>query len=329
MPANLTPEYLEAEKQFREAATPEDKLQALRHMAAVIPKHKGTEKMRADLKRRISKLTAAMQKAKKSGRRVQLDYVQREGAGQVVLAGAPNSGKSSLLEALTNARPEIAPYPFTTQRPFPGMMPYEDIQIQLVDIPPLAEDATPPWVSNVMRNADGILLVINLADLDVIGQAEALLVQLRNAKLEAVRRDEEDERVGWLRRPSLVAATQADAAGAADRVRQLEAWVGGRFPVAPVSSVSGAGLDDLREKTFRLLRLVRVYSKVPSSPPDLTNPFVLREGSTVLDVARMVHKDFASHLKYAKIWGRDKFDGQRVHKDHAVHDRDVLELHMR
>lgn len=329
MPANLTPEYIEAERHFREAQTPEEKLSALRHMAAVIPKHKGTEKIRGDIRRRISKLQDTIRQARKASRRAQIDYVEREGAGQIVLVGAPNAGKSSLLTALTNAHPEIAPYPFSTQRPFPGMMTYEDIQIQLVDTPPLAEGMTPPWLTNVVRTADGSVILVNLGQPDVIGQAETALSELRKGKVEPVRQEEEDERIGWLRKPTILAGVQQDRDGAAPRARELSAWARERFPVVSTSAHSGEGLDDLREEIFRLLRLVRIYSKMPSKQPDLTKPFVLKQGSTVVDVARLVHKDFAQNLEYAKIWGREKYDGQRVHKDYAVQDKDVLELHMK
>ncbi len=328
MPANLTPEYLEAEKVFKEAATPEEKLEALRHMMAVIPKHKGTEKMRADIKKRISKLQDATQKARKSGaRRAQIDHVEREGAGQVVVLGPPNAGKSSLLVALTNAKTEVAPYPFSTQRPIPGMMAFEDVQIQLIDTPPLAEGMTPPWLSNTIRNADGALLMISLAEVDVMGQAEMVLAEIQKGKVEAVRDPEEDDRIGWLRKPTIVAGTQIDREGAASRLRELQAWVGERFPTLGLSSESGEGLDALRKEAFQMLRLVRVYSKIPQKPPDMTKPFVVKQGSTVLDVARQVHKDIAGGMKFAKIWGQGKYDGQRVKMDHAVQDGDVLELH--
>jgi small GTP-binding protein len=328
MPANLTPQYLDAEKAFKEARTPEEKLEALRHMMAVIPKHKGTEKMRADIKKRISKLTDSLQNARKSGgRRAQIDFVEREGAGQIVVVGTPNAGKSSLLAALTNAKSEIAPYPFSTQRPVPGMMNFEDIQIQLIDTPPLAENMTPPWLSNTVRNADGILILIDLADAGLISQAETVLAELRKGKVEAVREAEEDERVGWVRKPTIVAGTRIDLEGAASRVRDLRAWAGERFPVLGLSAESGDGLDDVRSEVFRLLRLVRVYSKIPQKPPDMTKPFVVTEGSTVIDVAKLIHKDIANSMTYAKIWGKDKYDGQRVKMDHAVQDGDVLELH--
>ncbi|MCK4545886.1 MAG: 50S ribosome-binding GTPase [Candidatus Eisenbacteria sp.] len=329
MPANLTPEYLQAEKAFKEAQTSEEKLEALRHMMAVIPKHKGTEKMRADIKTRISKLTEAIQKSGKTGRRAMIDHVEREGCGQITILGAPNSGKSSVLAALTNANTEIAPYPFSTQHPIPGMMSYEDVQIQLIDTPPLAESMTPTWLSNTARNADGILLLVNLAEADILSQAEMLLNEIRKGKVEPVREDGEDERVGWFRRPTIIVGAQVDQAGALSRVRELRAWVGDRFPVVILSTATGEGLNSVRRELFQLLRLVRVYSKMPQKPPDLTKPFVVKQGDTVLDVARLVHKDFAENLTFAKIWGEGKYDGQRVKTDHAVHDGDVLELHLK
>lgn len=329
MPANLTPEYLEAEKWYREAQTPDEKMEALRRMASVIPKHKGTEKMRADIKKRISKLTDSMQQARKSGRRAQLDHVEREGAGQLVIAGAPNAGKSSLLAALTNAKPDVAAYPFATQKPLPGMMLYEDIQIQLVDTPAMAEEMTPPWLRNTIRNGDGVLLLINLAEEDVAAQADMLMAEIEKCKVELVREEEEDERIGWMKKPAIVVGVQTDQDRSGEREKETRTWLGDVLPMVTVSTTSGDGLDDLRRAVFDLLRLVRVYSKIPSKPPDMTHPFVLKRGSTVLDVARLIHKELASNLKHARIWGHAKYDGQNVHRDYAVQDGDVLELHMR
>jgi len=229
--------------------------------------------------------------------------------------------------AVTNARTEVASYPFSTQRPIPGMMAFEDIQIQLIDTPPIAEGMTPPWLSNTIRNADGALLMVNLAEADVIGQAEMVLAEIQKGKVEAVRDPEEDERIGWLRRPTIVAGSQIDREGAASHLRELQAWVGERFPILGLSAESGEGLDALREEAFRMLRLVRVYSKIPQKPPDMAKPFVVKQGDTVIDVANQIHKEVAGSMKYAKIWGQGKYDGQRVKMNHAVQDGDVLELH--
>ena len=164
MPANLPPDYLRVEQRYREAATPEAKVEALQEMLAVIPKHKGTDHLRADLRKRLSAHRKEAQQTKKKGTRAaQLDHIEREGAGQVALVGVPNAGKSSIVAACTSAAVEVADYPFTTLRPAVGMMAFEDIQIQLVDLPPIHPDYTESWAFNIVRNADLTLLTIDLS----------------------------------------------------------------------------------------------------------------------------------------------------------------------
>ena len=152
MPANLTPQYLEAERRFRQATSPDEQLEALEAMMATIPKHKGTEHMRADIRRRMAKVrTEAARSKKAAAKGPTWHHVPREGAGQIALVGAPNAGKSRLLAALTNANPVVAPYPFSTRTPLPGMVPFEDINIQLVDLPPIAPETAEPWLFALAR----------------------------------------------------------------------------------------------------------------------------------------------------------------------------------
>ena len=172
MPANLPPQYFEAEKRYREARTTRDKLKCLEEMLTIMPKHKGTDKLRADLRRRISKLKDMGQARKGPGRRPPVYFLEKEGAGQVALLGLPNTGKSSLLAALTNAQPVIADYPFTTRIPLAGMMTYENVQIQLIDTPPVSPDYLEPWYPDLLRRADAWLLVVSLAEGEVLDQVE-------------------------------------------------------------------------------------------------------------------------------------------------------------
>ena len=137
------------------------KIAALEKMLATLPKHKGTEKIQADLRRRLSQARKDSLK-KGAGHAAPFYFVEREGAGQVALVGPANSGKSSLLRALTHARPEVADYPFTTRLPMPGMMTYENVQIQLVDLPPLAAEFMEPWLPQVLRNANASVLVLDV-----------------------------------------------------------------------------------------------------------------------------------------------------------------------
>jgi hypothetical protein len=339
MPANLTPEYLEADRAFKEAATSAEKIAALEHMLAVIPKHKGTEKMQGELRRKLAKLR---QEAARPARgigpsRGSLIYqVEKEGAGQVALAGAPNTGKSALVARLTHARPEVADYPFTTRIPTPGMMRFEDIQIQLVDLPPLDPQYGEPWVPQAVRNADAALIVVDLAALDLLDEIENTISMLEKAKVGVAARDPMP--FGYVQRPALVVANKVDLPGARANFDAFRELYSERFPAVSVSAETGEGLDALQRAIFDLLGILRVYTKEPGKKPDLTSPYVLKVGATVGDLAGRVHKDILAHLKYARVWGHPssasgglraggKFEGQMVHRDHRLADRDVVELH--
>jgi len=314
MPANLPPEYYEAEKNFKEAPPGPARVAALEALIATVPKHKGTDKLRADLRRRLSKLRDEAQKRKKGGRG-DLYTVPREGAAQVALVGFPNSGKSSVLAVLTNAKPLIAEYPVTTVTPLQGMMPYEDIQLQLVDLPPIGNESTDGWVSGILRVADVLLLVVDLTD-SPEAQAELLVEQLKewNIHLGAIKR-------------ALIAANKSDAPDAEKSFRSLIDKYPG-IPVIKISTVAHEGLEELRRAIFDAAGIVRVYTKEPGKDADMGKPFTLPSGSTVLDLAGMVHKDFASGLRFACIWGSSKFPGQRVQRDYELKDGDVVELHI-
>lgn len=330
MPANLPPQYSKAEDQYRGATTPADRLEALRVMFRLLPKHKGTEKLQSDLKQKISRakedIEGGKHGAKKSG---PSHRVPKEGAGQVVLVGAPNVGKSAILAALTNARPEVAPFPFTTRAPYPGMMAWEDVRLQLVDLPPVTPDFLEPWLPGIVRSADAALLVVDLGSDDVADAAESVLLRMAENHAELVGEppfDVEDETVHHLR--TVLVANKLDADGAGDRLEVIREWFGPRFPIVPISVTRGQGLDDVRRASYDLLGVFRVYTKAPGKPVDRSKPFTLPVGATVLDLAREVHRDFEHALKFARIWGTGVFEGQTVKRDHELHDADVVELHV-
>ena len=327
MAANLTPEYLEAEKRFKSARTTDEKVEALERMLATIPRHKGTEKLQADLKRRLSKLRAGQQRRPVS--RVGLMHrVEKEGAGQVALIGPPNSGKSQLLRRLTHATPEVADYPFTTRTPLPGMMAFEDIQIQLVDLPPVHPDFPETWLYQIIRNADAALLVVDLSDPDLLEDLETTLAELRNAKVElGTPKPTPPNPIGGVLLKTILVGNKLDASGAAEDLEILKELYGGRFPILQVSANTGEGLEGLCRLAFELLELVRVYTKAPGKKADLTAPYVLKRGSHLIDLAAMVHHDFLSQLKYARVWGHGRFEGQMVNRDYRLVDKDVIELH--
>ena len=335
MPANLTPQYLAAEQRFKEAVTVQEKIEALEEMMALIPKHKGTEKMRADLRRRLAKLRHEGEKRHGVSRASALYSVPREGAGQIVMVGAANAGKSSLLARLTNAVPEIGDYPFTTRLPQPGMMPYENVKIQIVDMPPIESRYYEPWMGNVIRQGDAVMLVADLSTDELLDEIEDVLNLMEKSRIKIGR----DEELGSESKPvvfkrALLVANKCDVPGARDNLAILKEFFGHRFDHYPVSALSGEGLDVLRHKLFEILDVVRIFTKVPGKKADLSSPpFVLKRGSTVLDLARAVHRDLANSLKFARIWSSDtsqrsvKYDGRMVERTHILEDGDIIELH--
>jgi ribosome-interacting GTPase 1 len=329
MPANLPPQYFEAEKRYRQAKTDEEKLNCLQQMLAIMPKHKGTDKLQADLRRRISKLKKLASQRKKISRRTHGYKVEKEGAGQVVLVGAPNVGKSQILAALTNANPEIADYPYTTQKPFPGMMPYDHIQIQLVDLPPVSPDFMEFWVPAIVRNSDGALLVVDLSSDDLVDQTEMVIKRLKESKVDLGKEEKSiDPRDGVAHKKTLLLANKKDMDGAKDNLEFLKEFYGYRFPIITFSATTKENLNDLKEKIYNLLGIIRVYTKEPGKKPDYTDPIILKKGGKLLDAALSIHKDFARDLKYARIWGKEKYAGQMIQKDHLLHDEDVVEFHI-
>ena len=332
MPANLTPQYMSAEQRFKQASTHEEKIACLEEMLRVIPKHKGTDKLQADLKRRLSKLRQEAQKAAATRRGYTLS-VEAEGAGQIVMVGPPNVGKSALLAALTKAAPEVADYPFTTRRPMPGMMTFENVQIQLVDMPPISHEYMESWMSQITRNADALLLVVDLGDPGVLDAVELIAEVLQEWKILPTARlltaEEQDALdVGVVPRRALLLGNKYDMLASKDNWDILQELYGTRWPTLAVSATHGHNLEALRRELYTLLDIVRVYTKAPGKKPDLTAPFAMPRGSTVVEVAATVHKDFATDLKFARIWGTEKYDGQMVQRDYVVQEGDVIELHM-
>jgi len=325
MPANLPPHYFDAEKRYRQARTPADKIAALEEMLRIMPKHKGTDKLQADVKARIAKLRREpSRKGPKSGRSY---AIPREGAGQIALVGPPNSGKSSLLAALTKARPEVADFPFTTREPLPGMMPYQDIAFQLVDLPPLSQEYNEPWLFDLIRRPDLIWLIVSgLRPLNDLEAVEALLGQKKIAVYPAHQEPQGEVEFDWIRRPALLIVTGLDRPEVPENVEIFRELLEGRWPVTAVSTVTGQGLKDLGRLSFEVLRIIRVYTKQPGKPPDMNQPYTLRQGDDVLDLAAKIHNELAQKFKNARIWGSVSFDGQTVQRDYVLQDGDVVEL---
>jgi ribosome-interacting GTPase 1 len=346
MPANLSPEYKAAEAGFRSTREPSERLQWLREMLRTIPKHKGTEHLQADIKARIKDLGEQLEGGRKGGGHGAPALVIRpEGAAQIALIGPPNSGKSALHARLTGSGAPVAPYPFTTQLPLPGMMPHEDINFQLIDLPPIAPEHPVPWLGSTLQTADAALLVVDLGEPACVEQLATVRSMLMAKRVTLTEHWDggDDTRGGarhatdgttgaddpfGVRLPTLLLANKADRiADPAAELQALRDLAGLPFAAFAVSAATGLGLGELGPCLFSHLGIVRVYTKVPGHAADRQRPFTLRRGQTVGDVARMVHRDLVRTLRYARIWGPSGFDGQQVGHEHRVADGDVVELH--
>ena len=321
MPANLTPQYHAAEEQYRRAGSAEEKVKALQEMLAVIPKHKGTEKLQADIKKRMARLKEEGAR-KKQSKGFNPFGVEKQGAGQIVLTGYPNSGKSALVGALSRAKVKVADYPFSTQLPVTGMMPYQDTYIQLVATPPVAPDNIPPGIIGTFREADALLLVVDAAAPECLDQLEGLLQLLQER--EVIDLSEEGEIIAPV--PFLITANKMDLPDSEANL-QVISELRPDLEILAISS-GGIGLEDLKERLFTILDIIRIYGKASGRPADMEQPFILKRGSTVLDFAAAVHRDFPRKLKSALVWGSSRFDGQAVPRDYVLEDRDVVELQM-
>jgi ribosome-interacting GTPase 1 len=351
MAANLTPQYLEAEAEYKKAQTAEERLACLKKMYSLLPKHKASEKLQADLKTKISEAKEAVDREKKSPKKIGVSYkIPRQGAGQYVILGAPNVGKSRLLTRLTRASPEVAPYPFTTHEPHAGMMDWEDVRVQLIDTPPITADYLEGYLPGMIQSADAAILMVDLGDDDGPFAAEAVVERLAKSKVFLVSGEtaKSDEQKAETEEPeklagsplstldstlnngtkTLMVCNKTDLPGASDRLEILREMFAARYPIHVISAEHGTGLEEVRDAIYNYLNVLRVYTKQPGKPPDLTSPFTCPIGSTLVEMAVLVHRDFATSLKSARIWGTGVYDGQSIGREHVLHDKDVVELHL-
>jgi hypothetical protein len=328
VPANLPPDYFEAEKDFREARAPEAKIEALEEMLSIIPKHKGTDKLRADLRRRISKFREQSQKKKGVSRRKAAFSIDREGAAQVALIGPPNSGKSSLVALLTNSSPEIADFPHTTQKPMPGMAPYEDIQYQLIDTPPITKEYMEPLMGDLIRRADILVVLLDLHNRtlqryeDVMDILHALRIYPGESEVPA------DLKKPPFIKKIFIVINKMDTAEDMEDFDIFMELTGMRMPCIGISARTGKNIPLFMKHVFDLSEVIRVYTKSPGKEPDMKAPYVVPSGSTLEELAGRIHKDFIRQLKNARIWGKAVRDGQMVQRDYVMHDGDIVEIHV-
>ena len=331
MPANLTAQYLKAEEEYRRATAVDEELKCLQVMLQEIPKHKGTDHLQAMIKSKIAKAKREMVSEKKSGKgRSRGLRIPRQGAGTAILLGPPNSGKSQLVASLTRAEPEVAPYPFTTKLPAPAMMPWEDVNVQLIDTPPITADYMESHLHGLTRAADLVLLVVDLGSDDGVEQCQEVLDRLSTTRTRLAATSYLDENdVGLSYTQTFLVANKIDAPDARQRLDLLHELCPLDFREFLVSAKEGTGLEELREAVYLVMDVIRVYTKLPSAKEaDRDRPFTVRRGSSLLDLAGQVHKDYVEQLKNARVWGTAVHDGTIVKGDYVLHDKDVVELHM-
>lgn len=328
MPANLPPQYFEIEEKYRQAKTVEEKLETLEEMLAVIPKHKGTEKLQAEIKQKISKLKKAGAEKSKKGKSFDPFLIEKSGAAQIAVLGPPNSGKSTLLHVFTNARPEVADYPFTTFYPTPGMMPYEDIKIQLLDLPPIGERRIEGNFANALRRVEGAVLLLDVQNAKILEELEVVLKALEDSKIKIGTETVELPSANWFFLPTFILVNKVESQEHQEVAEMIQEFYKDRFLVKGVSlhHLKDEEKTIIKKHIFDIAGIIRVYSKPPGKPPDFERPFILKKGETVRDLAGQIHHDLLRNLKGARVWGSTRFEGQLVPPEYVLSDRDIVEI---
>ena len=328
MPANLTPQYRRAEEEYRRAQSAREQIECLERMLRMVPKHKGTEKLQADLKTRLKDARGDLQNDTSGNRSGPSYRFPQQGAGTVVVIGAPNAGKSRILAELTRAEALVAVYPFSTRVPLPGMMPWHDASAQLIDTPPVTDARMEPYMTNLVRSADAVVLAFDGSSDDAPEQTVEVIRQFESRKTlleNATGFDDDDFSIVRIR--TLLAVTRADDREVHERLELLHELNPHEFQMQLVELGSQDSRESLRNTIYEMLNVIRVYTKKPGRPADYTDPYTISSEGTIDELAHKVHRDQAAQLKFAKVWGSSAHDGQTVGCDHRLCDRDLVELH--
>jgi len=325
MPANLPPTYYAAEERFREATSNEEKIRILEEMLGIMPKHKGTDHLQADLRAKISRLKKEGEK-KRVVSRFNPYAVEREDCPQVMVVGPPNSGKSSLVNALTGALNEVADYPYTTAKPEPGIMRSDNFRFQLVDLPPVMSDTMEGWMGDLLRHADGIMLVLDVSREHTIERMENVFKAVDRANLFIGGKESEEPPLGTMKQNSIVVLSKMDSVNQ-EIYELVRSELEDRFTIIESSVVKGVDVKGFTHKLADAVKYMRIYTKIPGKKADLVEPYMVRQGITVIEMADVIHRDIAETFNYARIWGEKTYDGQRVGKDHVLYDQDIIEVH--
>jgi len=304
MPVNASYEFANAEKKFLAAQTDEEKLEGLEEMIRTVPKHKGSENIVANLRTRYAKLQDKIEKARiqKKGKGGNSRFSIKKGEMQVTLVGLTNSGKSSILSALTNAQPKIASYGFTTQEPEIGILYYENCQIQIIDLPAIGADT---FDTGAINTSDTVLLVVE--KLHEIPEVEKVLTKFKGKRI--------------------VVFNKVDLYDSNTERKIRETLKSKKYNFAMISCRTGEGFDELKEKIFKSFSKIRIYTKSPDQADHDSEPVIMKPNSTVESVAKIIFKGHLEVIKRTRIWGpSSKFGGQEIGLKHELKDKDILEF---
>ncbi len=306
MPANLPPQFHEISQKVKEAEKVEEKISLLEELLAITPKHKGTEKVQAEIKAKIAKLKKKKPKKSKS----EISYfIPKEGAAQIVLVGPANSGKSSLLNVLTEAETKTGAYPFTTQTLKPAMMPYQNILIQLIDTPPLTKDS-PGWMKNILKSSDAIIAVFDLSKEGVIEDIKEIKKIFKDWRLNS--------------KKTIFVANKIDLGKPEKKIEKIESEL--KDKIYLLSCEKKINIEKFKRMVFRTLEIIRVYTKSSNKSVDFEHPFIMKKNSKLVELARKIHHDFKSSFKYAKLFTPGSKHPKIIGKDYILQDEDIVEI---
>lgn len=391
MPANLPPNALKKWAEVEATKNPKERLQRMEEFLSVVPKHKGTLKLRGQIKKQMSVIRKELEekKRKKAGKTGPKLFLEKEGAAQIALIGLTNVGKSCLMRAVTNAKVEVSPEPYTTREPAPGILNYEDVQFQIIEAPALMKGSADgrAWGLQTLataRNADGLILMVDLSE-DPVGQLSLVLKEMEKARIlvniprgrveierkfmgagmriiligrlvdcntkdieellksyritdavvkisgEVTQNEVEDAIFeSTIYKPAIILANKTDLEGSAANLEQLQAFVGSKLPIIAASCERKLGLERLGENLFKMLNIMRIYTKEPNRREYSNKPFILKKGATIYDLAKDIHSDFKERFSFAKVWSkRLVFSPQKVGSTFVLADGDVVEIHVK
>lgn len=321
MAANLPPQFYKKEAELKKAESIDEKIVILEELLSMMPKHKASEKVQALIKTKISKYKKLKEKSPQTAKRPTAPVIDKEGAGQIIICGPPNSGKSTLLSSLTKANPNIADYPFTTKFPMPGMLPYQDINIQIVDTPSLSLEFSENWLGDILRRGDGLIFLFDLSSDEILDELEESLKILEKFKIKNENDFTFNKKILWI-------GNKVDSPKASEIKEIFLELYNGKIPqFLEISAKEKIHIEPLPEKIFNMLKIIRVYTKIQGKPPDMKNPYTLKKDSSLVELAGIIHKDLVKNFKYARLWRNREENPVVIGRENLLEDRDVVEIH--